>query len=278
MEGKGPEDEPLPMLPSTSSSSDSRPSGRSICTDGCDRPKSVCICAHLPPSPLPTSTTVLVLLHPHQLRQPLSTVPALRLCLLRCHLIIGRRLHPGLSPLLDSLSPLGNTGKVLYLFPGGDGLSQAPLGGDDEEEEEAEKVLIVFDGTWRHAREMVEASEGYLSGFARRVSLGRVDWGAEEGESTYESERVLRKEPWKGCLSTIEAVGRAIRILEGARGEDVEGLMLGVLEAMVGFQARHLKAEMRPRQKKKKEKKKRWARVGSSDGCSTDVLRDATGY
>ncbi|KAK1316323.1 hypothetical protein QJS10_CPA05g00843 [Acorus calamus] len=105
MEGEDREDEPLPMLPSTSSSSESRPSGRSICTDGCDRPKSVCICAHLPPSPLPTSTTVVVLLHPHQLRQPLSTVPALRLCLLRCHLIIGRRLHPGLSPLLDSLSP-----------------------------------------------------------------------------------------------------------------------------------------------------------------------------
>lgn len=100
---------------------------------------------------------------------------------------------------------------------------------------------------------MATASGPFLSSIgAIQVSL-EVDEGVD-GESTFESELVLKKEPFKGCVSTIEAVARALRILEPEEkvGVEVEETLLRVLRAMVGFQKRHLKPiKPRPRLTKK---------------------------
>lgn len=227
--------------------------GRAVCYDGCGRPASVCLCPFLPPSPLPTSTKIFVLQHPHELRHPLATASLLPRCLLNTTSLTGRRLRPNLSSLLDS-----PTSTLLYLFPSSDPTTDLSL--RREIKDAGEVVLVVFDGTWRHAKEMLGASKVFLGEReAVQVSLGVVE-EEEEGESVYESEFVLRKEPAKGCVSTMEAVARALRLLEPdeVAGAAAERALLEVLKAMVRFQARHLMpVEKRNKLKKKKKHNKR---------------------
>ncbi|CAL9083272.1 unnamed protein product [Musa textilis] len=225
---------------------------RAMCWNGCGRAASVCVCAHLPPQPLHTSTTVVVLHHPHELRRnPLATLPLLARCLRRCHALPGRRLRLGSHPLLDSLyhghGHRGDAPSAVFLFPGGGDLGLLAAGAAGPP-----SVLVVFDGTWRQAKEMVAASLPFLERFATRASLGCCEPGVE-GPSTFESELVLRKEPFKGCVSTMEAVARALGVMEpDGKGAAVEATLLSLLRAMVGFQARHLKPT-KPRSRLRKK-------------------------
>ncbi|KAF7147213.1 hypothetical protein RHSIM_Rhsim03G0024700 [Rhododendron simsii] len=106
-------------------------------------------------------------------------------------------------------------------------------------------VLIAFDGTWKHAKEMAQASLPFLSKFAVRVCLD-YDVGIEGG-TIFDSELVLRKEPFSGCMSTMEAIARALCVLE-PHGIEIESRLVEVLRAMVRFQACYLKP-MKPRPK-----------------------------
>lgn len=63
----------------------------------------------------------------------------------------------------------------------------------------------------------------------------------------FDSELILRKEPFRGCVSTMEAAARALRFLE-PNGPEIESRLLNVLREMVKFQASHLKP-MKPRPK-----------------------------
>ncbi|PKA65829.1 hypothetical protein AXF42_Ash017354 [Apostasia shenzhenica] len=232
---------------------------REICWQGCGRPAAICICPFLPPSPIPTSTRLVVLHHPHELRgNKLATLPALSRSLLLFESVRGRRLRHGCSPLLDSLSLSPSpSSPVLFLFPSlcssRSAQDLARWAADTPLAARSEPVLVVFDATWSHAREMVAASLPFLSRFALQVEIGGgCDLGLE-GASTFESDLVLRKEPWSGCVSTIEAVARALRVLEpDNRGAAIEEMLLAVLRAMVAFQARHLKPT-RPRLRMRKK-------------------------
>ncbi|KAK9123208.1 hypothetical protein Sjap_012810 [Stephania japonica] len=243
---------------------------RSICRKGCDRPTNTCLCPHLPQQPIPTSTHLLILQHPHERRHKLSTAPILTKCLSNAQIVLGRRLTLGSSPLLDALhaqstqqtlktpKTLENP-RALILFPDAESVKLTKWASTNRGElEKGGLVLIVFDGTWNHAREMARASEGFLRGFATRVCLD-FDVGVDGG-SVFDSELVLRKEPFGGCVSTVEAVARALRVLEVCGGGEIEERMVGVLRAMVGFQAGYLKEkDVRARTKmgKKNGKEKR---------------------
>ncbi|ERN12692.1 hypothetical protein AMTRI_Chr01g135720 [Amborella trichopoda] len=106
-------------------------------------------------------------------------------------------------------------------------------------------VLIFFDGTWKHAKEMMRASLPFLLEFAEQVCFP-FEIGLE-GASVYSGELVLRKEPFKGCLSTMEAVARALGMVE-REGKTIEEKLLGILRAAVEFQASNLK-DLMPRPK-----------------------------
>lgn len=97
----------------------------------------------------------------------------------------------------------------------------------------------------------MSASLPFLSEFATRVSLGFDE--RVEGASVFDSELVLRKEPFLGCVSTIEAVARALRVLE-RDGVEIEERLISVLRAMARFQAANLKP-LKPRVKLGKKKK-----------------------
>ncbi|GKC78143.1 DTW domain-containing protein 2 [Tanacetum coccineum] len=95
-------------------------------------------------------------------------------------------------------------------------------------------VLIAFDGTWKHAKEMVSASFPFLSKFATQVCL-TYDVNVDGG-NIFSNQLTLRKEPFDGCMSTMEAVARCLRVLE-PNGVEIESRLVEVLRMMVKFQA-----------------------------------------
>lgn len=95
----------------------------------------------------------------------------------------------------------------------------------------------------------MSASEGFLSKCATRVCLDGFDEG-REGGSIYDSELVLRKEPYGGCVSTLEAVARWLGATE-ENGPEIEERLIVVLREMVRLQAQFLKP-MKPRPKRPK--------------------------
>ncbi|OWM67249.1 DTW domain-containing protein 2 [Punica granatum] len=253
-----PEEEAILHLPTTTAAAagvggDLLPAAQRRSCTACDRPLPVCLCHVLPAQPIPTATQVVILHHPHEARHKLSTVPVLSKCLLNSTILVHRRLRPGLCPLFDKSPP------AIYLFPpSGSSAPSIPLSqlrssgilGDAA----APPVIIAIDATWKHAKEMVSASEEFLSKFAVRVCL---DFDYDEGVtggSIYDSELVLRKEPYGGCVSTMEAVARALRVIE-PNGVEIERELIRVLREMVRLQAQFLKP-MKPRSKLLKKKGK----------------------
>ncbi|CAI5465122.1 unnamed protein product [Closterium sp. Yama58-4] len=73
-------------------------------------------------------------------------------------------------------------------------------------------TLVVIDGTWEHAREMMKASGSFLRRHCAMVCLpfDRTSPGPPPGHQGL----VVRKEPHKGAVSTVEAVARALDVLE----------------------------------------------------------------
>ncbi|KAJ4977798.1 hypothetical protein NE237_008578 [Protea cynaroides] len=234
---------------------------REICLNGCDRPANVCLCNELPSEPISTSTQIFILHHPHELRHRLATVPILCKCLRNCQTLVGRRLRKGSFPLLDSLHNASinyHSGphRAIFLFPGTDSspaieLNQWVSSSSSSEDSLSDLVLIVFDGTWKHAKEMMAASLPFLSKFASKVCLDHDV--SVEGETIFDSDLILRKEPFRGCMSTMEAVARSLRVLE-PNGVEIEQRLISVLRAMVRFQASYLKP-LKPRPKLSKKRK-----------------------
>ncbi|KAI3990064.1 hypothetical protein MKX01_013550 [Papaver californicum] len=103
---------------------------------------------------------------------------------------------------------------------------------------------------------MVKSSLPYLSKFATRVCL-KYDVEVD-GETIFDSELVLRKEPFSGCMSTIEAVARSLKVLEeNNNGVVIEGKLISILKTMVKFQSSHVvKKNIKPRPMLKKQYKK----------------------
>ncbi|CAD6269009.1 unnamed protein product [Miscanthus lutarioriparius] len=223
--------------------------GRSICHAGCGRPSCVCLCPYLPPSPIPTSTTVVILHHPHALRRnPLSTLPLLARSLSNLRLVPGRRLLP------SSIPPAPTPGPVLLFYPSPAASDLASWCRSTPRPARAAPTLLLLDGTWRQAREMHAASLPVLSSLGVVPVALPVD-SCADGDSMFESDLVVSKEPRKGCVSTMEAVARALRLLEpDGNGAMVEETMLGVLRAMVAFQTEHLQHRtVKPRVKMRKK-------------------------
>lgn len=110
-------------------------------------------------------------------------------------------------------------------------------------------TLVVLDGTWEHAQEMVKASLPFLSSFVTQVCLP-FDIHSD-GHGMGESDLIIRKEPFGGCVSTMEAVARALAVLE-RHGHILETKLMDVLRKMVSLQASHFSSpKIRPKLKKK---------------------------
>ncbi|KAL1206878.1 tRNA-uridine aminocarboxypropyltransferase A [Cardamine amara subsp. amara] len=226
---------------------------RQIC-NGCDRPNPICICHVIPADPIPTRTEIFILCHPHESRHKLNTTSLLVKSLRHVTRIPGRRL------LRRHISAAGETSPppppTIYLFPHSPSSPAVTISefkslnllNQGEISNPPPLRLIVFDATWKHAKEMVKASEKVLRETgAVKVCLDTEIDASVSGGSIYDSELLLRKEPLGGCVSTAEAVARCLGVIE-PDGEEIERKLISVLKEMVKLQSKYLKP-MNPRPK-----------------------------
>jgi DTW domain-containing protein len=197
----------------------------------CERPQSVCWCAHLPT--IDAETPVLILQHPREDGMPIGTARMATLCLRDAELVVGVELdeHPRLRAVFDDPAR-----QPILLWPGPDAkdLELEPPSGPT--------TLVVVDGTWALAKKLVRVNP-------RLASLPRYAL-RPPAPSAYR----IRREPRAECVSTIEAVMYALGALEG----DAERFrpMLVPFNAMVDAQlhfrehvaeGRHLRKKRAPR-------------------------------
>ncbi len=169
----------------------------------------LCICALVPR--LRTRTRLVLLIHFREARKPTNTGQLAARCLERSSVnVYGKPDQP------LELPPLGDDEVPLLMFPeeGAPPISQHAAS-------EQPIALIVPDGNWHQARKAARRVSG--SGAIRCVTLPAA------GPTEYR----LRAEPREGGLATLEAIARAIGILEGDAGPQIERAMLAVFRVMV---------------------------------------------
>jgi DTW domain-containing protein len=174
----------------------------------CQLHVTLCICALVPR--LQTRTRLTVMVHHREARKPTNTGQLAARCLQRSSVeLVGQRDRLIETPLVHQEEPL-------LLFPAADAepieryaTSGLPI------------ALFVPDGNWPQASKMRRRGPGFQE--IRCVTL------PDTGPSEYR----LRAEPRTGGLATLEAIARALRILEGEDGPAIEAAMLAVFRIMV---------------------------------------------
>lgn len=183
---------------------------RSVCAR-CERPSVVCLCATI--APVPTRTRVVILQHPRESDVPINTARLVELQLENAerHVAIKLSEAPALQArLADAAAP------AILLYPGEQALDLAvfpPTG---------PVTLVVLDGTWWQAKKLFQQNPELAQ--LPRYSL------SPSAPSRYR----IRREPALHCISTIEAIGEALSLLEPS-GFDREAL-LRPFDAMVEYQ------------------------------------------
>lgn len=168
-----------------------------------------CLCALV--EPIETATRIVVVMHRRERTKPTSTAHLAALALPRCEIRV--RGHEDAPVQWDDV--LTPDRRAILLFPTDDAavLTRAVV------DEDARPItLIVPDGSWRQAKK-VPARESALAG----VPAFRLP---PDGPSRYR----LRREPATGGLATLEAISRALGILEGP---DVRARLDALFEVMV---------------------------------------------
>lgn len=176
----------------------------------CDKPERMCLCSLL--APIPNRVGVHVLQHPTERRHAVGTTRLLRLGLASVDVhVLSLRGSSSTSPPI-SLPPGSG---LLYPCAPDQELSTLP---PDQQPEH----LVVIDGTWAQAHRIFRANPWIAALPRYRLSPARG--------SNYR----IRKEPRQECLSTVETVVAALRILEpGLRGTDA---LLTAFDAMIDAQ------------------------------------------
>jgi tRNA-uridine aminocarboxypropyltransferase len=168
----------------------------------------LCLCASL--VPLDSATRVVVVASARELLQPTNTGRLVPLVLLRGEV----RRHDDAEEPLEARELREPARRTVLLFPAPGAPVLAPMPDDPRP-----LTLVVPDGTWRHARRMVARAPA-LAGL-ERVQL------PPGPPSRYR----LRSHPDALALATLEAVARALGILEGAELQArLEALFLRFVE------------------------------------------------
>lgn len=186
---------------------------REVCS-GCRRPATLCVCDDMPETLISTATRILILQHPTERRKKnFSTVPLVRLVLKHVTVKVGYSFT--IEDLALVQQELEEGRKPLLLYPGtnaislDDGESSSLLSLDSSnmngDTENNGRLLVVLDGTWNEAKRMARASPTILE------ACQQVQFTATCNPSIYND---IREEPEPHCVSTAEAVTRALLLLE----------------------------------------------------------------
>ena len=167
----------------------------------CGAAEKRCICAST--TSLMTTTKVVVVMHVFELKKPSNSARLLPVCLENAEVLVrGEKDRPMSTEVLEDPDR-----ELWVLFPSDDSVAVTP-----ELVAQAQKpiTLVVPDGTWPQARRIPNRVKPLKN--AKRVRL------AEEAAATMR----LRHHPDPLRMSTAEAVGRALTVIEGPEaGEHV---------------------------------------------------------
>lgn len=173
--------------------------------EACWLPPSLCICDKLAPMAVRTQLVLLV----HHLERYKSSNTGRLVARMVPETIV--RVHG--DPSREPAAPLPE-GRVLVLFPDAEA---RVLSADLVEEERA--ILMVPDGTWGQARRISRRDPDAQKALTVKLPEGQTTrFGA------------LRRSEREGTMSTMEAVARALGILEGP---EVETRMMQAFEAFL---------------------------------------------
>lgn len=179
----------------------------------------LCICALVPR--IRTRTQVILLLHYREARKPTNTGQLAARCLAGSAVeIVGQRDRP------MGVLVVPADAQTLVMFPDDDAVPIERYAGCDRP-----IALVVPDGTWRQGSKMRRR----VAGLAAVPCVTLPDLGP----TAYR----LRAEQRIGGLATLEAIARALRVLEGDSGAAVETALLAVFRVMVD-RTRWLRGEL----------------------------------
>ena len=193
-----------PENPDHDAAKSDAPEPRATCYR-CRKPAVLCLCARMPS--VANRTSVFVLQHRRERFHAVGTARIARLGLERVEVLEAAGVvdAPALQP-----------GAAL-LYPGPDARDLAQLAPDERPSQ-----LVVLDGTWHHARRLFLDNPWLQS-----LPQVRLDPSAP---SRYR----IRKQPAEHCVSTLESVVEALRLLE-PETEGLDGL-IEVFDSMVDDQ------------------------------------------
>lgn len=175
------------------------PRGREFCR-ACLLPPVRCYCAEL--RPFDPGITVVVLIHPAEVRKSLATGRMTHRILEGSHLIDGVDFSedPRVTALLED-----PTGFPVVLAPGPEATDLTPLPREDRLAvfpEGRRPLVFVIDGTWPTANKMLRLS--------RRIGkLPRICFTPPRP-----SRFIVRRQPRETCFSTIEAVHHLLTLMD----------------------------------------------------------------
>ncbi|CAN5768945.1 tRNA-uridine aminocarboxypropyltransferase [soil metagenome] len=175
----------------------------------CRMHTTLCICPLLPA--LAPRTRLALLVHHREVTKPTNTGQLAARCLARSSVtVIGARDQVPVFPAVEPHE------QALLLYPADDAVSIA-------EYASCEKPVVLFvpDGSWRQAHKMRR----------RQPALENVPCVVLPELAT--TEYRLRSEHHAGGLATLEAIARALRILEGEAGPAIETALLDIFKIMV---------------------------------------------
>lgn len=171
----------------------------------------MCVCALIPK--IDTRTRVVLVVHRREARKTTNTGRLAILGLTNSEMVV--RGHEG-DPRDAVVIPEGTRPLLLFPHVGGTPLDVVAAATD-----ERPVTLIVPDGNWRQASKIRNRVQGMSE-----IPCVVLPPGAP---STYR----LRAEAHDFGMATMEAIARALRILEGERGAEVERVLLDLFDAMV---------------------------------------------
>jgi DTW domain-containing protein YfiP len=170
---------------------------------------SLCLCSRLPR--IETRTRLVLVMHRYEDRKPTNTGRLATLCLPNSEVIV--RGQPG-EPSAPLVLPADS--QPVLLFPAEDAIPLEPFARSTRP-----VALVVPDGTWRQASK------------ARMRVPGLRDVPCVSLPPGVASRYHLRFDAHEHGLATVEAIARALGVLEGERGPEVKQALEQIFRTMV---------------------------------------------
>lgn len=188
----------------------------------CFWPEAHCWCDRI--KPIATKTRFVFLMHPKEYRyEKAGTGRLTHLSLPNSEIVVGVEFDENkrLNELLADQSH-----RVVLLYPGENAVNLSQAGAVEQSPFDLPLVVLVLDATWSCARKMLKLSSGLQR-------LPRVMF-----TPSAPSRFVIKAQPIKGCLSTLESVHEVLSALDKAGVESYEQneQLLQLFGAMQQFQ------------------------------------------